>query len=206
TSRRERSASMRTAWRLHAIKMRTPSSSGASAPLMAEQVVGIDVGGTFTDLVLLNADGRITLGKVPSTPSDQSVGIMTGLRGTVRELPALKRVAHGTTVSTNALLQGIGGPVALVTTAGFGDAIEIGRTRRMLPSVYDPSFVRPPPLVPRPWRFEVPERLAADGTTLVPLDEAAVLEAAVHIKGHARAVAVCFLHSWVDGRHERRAA
>jgi N-methylhydantoinase A len=173
---------------------------------MLDRVVGIDVGGTFTDLVLRNEDGSITLGKVPSTPADQSVGIMNGLRATVPHIPTLKRVAHGTTVSTNALLQGIGGPVALVTTAGFGDAIEIGRTRRMLPSVYDPSFVRPPPLVPRPWRFEVPERLAADGTTLVPLDEAAVLEAAVHIKGHARAVAVCFLHSWVDGRHERRAA
>ena len=120
---------------------------------MTESVIGIDVGGTFTDLVLLNADGRITLGKVPSTPADQSIGIMTGIRATAPDLPALKRIAHGTTVSTNALLQGRGGPVAMVTTSGFRDTIEIGRTRRMLPSVYDPSFVRPPPLVPRPLRF-----------------------------------------------------
>lgn len=172
---------------------------------VAEQVVGIDVGGTFTDLVLLSADGRITLGKVPSTPADQSIGIMAGIRATVRELPALRRIAHGTTVSTNALLQGKGGPVALVTTAGFRDAIEIGRTRRMLPSVYDPSFVRPPPLVPRPLRFEVGERVLGDGSTLTPLDEAAVVKAAHGINGHARAVAVCFLHSWSDPSHERRA-
>lgn len=173
---------------------------------MVEQVVGIDVGGTFTDLVLLNEDGRISLGKVPSTPDDQSIGIMTGIRATVRELPALKRIAHGTTVSTNALLQGKGGPVAMVTTAGFRDAIEIGRTRRMLPSVYDPSFVRPPPLVPRPLRFEVGERVLGDGSTLTPLDEAAVVKAAHGIGDQARAVAVCFLHSWIDQRHERRAA
>ena len=173
---------------------------------MTESVIGIDVGGTFTDLVLLNADGRITLGKVPSTPADQSIGIMTGIRATAPDLPALKRIAHGTTVSTNALLQGRGGPVAMVTTSGFRDTIEIGRTRRMLPSVYDPSFVRPPPLVPRPLRFEVAERMLGDGSTLTPLDEDAVVAAARQIEGHARAVAVCFLHSWLDPRHERRAA
>ena len=173
---------------------------------MVEQVVGIDVGGTFTDLVLLDGDGRITLGKVPSTPADQSIGIMAGIRSTVRDLPSLKRIAHGTTVSTNALLQGRGGPVAMVTTEGFRDAIEIGRTRRMLPSVYDPSFVRPPPLVPRPLRFEVGERTLGDGSTHTPLDEAAVTNAAKGINGHAPAVAVCFLHSWIDARHEQRAA
>jgi N-methylhydantoinase A len=173
---------------------------------VAEQVVGIDVGGTFTDLVLLNADGRITLGKVPSTPADQSIGIMAGIRATAGDLRSLKRIAHGTTVSTNALLQGKGGPVAMVTTEGFGDAIEIGRTRRMLPSVYDPSFVRPPPLVPRPLRFEVGERTLSDGSTHTALDEAGVAAAAKGIDGHAPAVAVCFLHSWIDPSHEERAA
>ncbi|MCC6471797.1 MAG: hydantoinase/oxoprolinase family protein [Alphaproteobacteria bacterium] len=173
---------------------------------MVESVVGIDVGGTFTDLVLQDSSGGITLGKVPSTPADQSVGIMAGLRATVPELPRLKRVAHGTTVSTNALLQGRGGPVAMVTTAGFRDTLEIGRTRRMLPSVYDPSFVRPPPLVPRPLRFEVAERLAGDGAVLTALDEKALAGIAKRINGDARAVAVCFLHSWADARHERRAA
>ncbi len=173
---------------------------------MPEQLVGIDVGGTFTDLVLLGGDGRVTLGKVPSTPADQSTGIMDGLRATVPDLRRLRRVAHGTTVSTNALLQGKGGPVALVTTSGFRDTLEIGRTRRMVPSVYDPGFVRPPPLVPRPLRFEVAERLTGGGEVLTPLDEDAVADAARGIDGSARAVAVCFLHSWVDPRHERRAA
>jgi len=173
---------------------------------MADTVVGVDVGGTFTDLVLLSEDGRIALGKVPSTPDNQAVGIMAGLRAIVPELGQLDRIAHGSTVSTNALLQGIGGPVGLVTTAGFGDTLEIGRTRRMLPSVYDPSFVRPAPLVPRPLRCEVQERLQADGSVLVPLDEAAVARAATRLADEVRAVAVCFLHSWTNGGHEQRAA
>jgi N-methylhydantoinase A len=173
---------------------------------MSDRVVGVDVGGTFTDLVLLNEDGGLTLGKVPSTPEDQAVGIMAGLRATVGNLRRLARIAHGTTVSTNALLQGIGGPVGLVTTQGFGDALEIGRTRRMLPSVYDPSFVRPAPLVPRPLRCEVAGRLDADGSELVPLDETAVRRAADQLAGRVRTIAVCFLHSWIDARHERRAA
>jgi N-methylhydantoinase A len=173
---------------------------------MPDRVVGIDVGGTFTDLVLLDDDGGLTLGKIPSTPDDQAVGIMGGLRATVPDLQLLARIAHGTTVSTNALLQGVGGPVGLVTTEGFGDALEIGRTRRMLPSVYDPSFVRPVPLVPRPLRCEVAGRLDAAGSELVPLDEAAVRRAAERLAGRVRAIAVCFLHSWADARHERRAA
>jgi N-methylhydantoinase A len=173
---------------------------------MSDLVVGIDVGGTFTDLVVLDQDGELTLGKVPSTPEDQAFGIMAGLRATVAELRHLARIAHGTTVSTNALLQGIGGPVGLITTQGFGDALEIGRTRRMLPSVYDPSFVRPAPLVPRPLRCEIAGRRDADGSELVPLDEQAVRQAAERLDGQVRAIAVCFLHSWIDARHERRAA
>lgn len=173
---------------------------------MSDSVVGIDVGGTFTDLVLLNDDGALILGKVPSTPQNQAIGIMAGLRATVPDRRRLARIAHGTTVSTNALLQGIGGPVGLVTTAGFGDALEIGRTRRMLPSIYDPAFVRPLALVPRPLRCEVAGRLDAAGAELVALDEAAVRRAAAQLRGKVRAIAVCFLHSWIDARHERRAA
>ena len=173
---------------------------------MTDQVVGIDVGGTFTDLVLRGPGGGIALGKVPSTPANQSIGIMAGLHATVPDMRQLRRVAHGTTVSTNALLQGKGGPVALVTTMGFGDTLEIGRTRRMLPSAYDPSFVRPSPLVPRPLRFEVSERLASDGVVLTALDEARVAAVARRIDGDASAVAVCFLHSWVSAAHEQRAA
>jgi N-methylhydantoinase A len=173
---------------------------------MADLAVGIDVGGTFTDLVLLDEDGRLRLGKLPSTPANQAVGIMAGLNAIATRLHKLRRIAHGTTVSTNALLQGTGGPVGLVTTQGFGDALEIGRTRRMLPSLYDPSFVRPAPLVPRPLRCEVAERRDAAGAVLVPLDEAAVARAARRFSEHVRAIAVCFLHSWVDPTHEERAA
>lgn len=172
---------------------------------MAKSVVGIDVGGTFTDLVLLDEEGGITLGKVPSTPEDQATGIMSGLRAIAPDLAALRGIVHGTTVSTNALLQGNGGPVGLITTAGFGDVIEIGRTRRMLPSLYDPAFVRPAPLVPRPLRFEVAERVRADGTVLQVLDEGEVRAAAARLDG-VPAVAICFLHSWANAHHEQRAA
>ena len=169
-------------------------------------VIGVDVGGTFTDLVLLEPDGSVTLGKVPSTPENQATGVMAGLMSVTDDVERIGRVAHGTTVSTNALIEGRGAPVALLTTSGFGDLLEIGRTRRMLPSLYDPSFVRPAPLVPRPLRIEIAERLTADGAALTPLDEDAVAAAAERIGRAARAVAVCFLHSWRDDRHERRAS
>ncbi|MBV8150226.1 MAG: hydantoinase/oxoprolinase family protein [Candidatus Eremiobacteraeota bacterium] len=172
---------------------------------IATCVVGVDVGGTFTDFVMLDERGEVMLGKVPSTPANQAFGIMDGLRAIAPDFNALERVAHGTTVSTNALLQGGGGPVGLITTAGFGDAIEIGRTRRMLPSVYDPSFVRPEPLVPRPLRFEVAERLAADGSVLVPLAENEVDDATRQLDTNVQSIAICFLHSWANPRHERRA-
>ncbi|MBV8600245.1 MAG: hydantoinase/oxoprolinase family protein [Candidatus Eremiobacteraeota bacterium] len=173
---------------------------------MAEAVVGVDVGGTFTDLVLFGADGTISLGKVPSTPEDQAVGIMAGLRAIAPRMRELQRIAHGTTVSTNALLQGKGGTVGMLTTSGFRDALEIGRTRRMLPSLYDPEFVRPAPLVPRPLRCEVDERLASDGSVLRALNDGDVVDAATRLGGSVESIAVCFLHSWANPQHERRAA
>ena len=173
---------------------------------MPNLAVGVDVGGTFTDFAMLDERGEIALGKVPSTPRDQAVGIVAGLQAVVPELDRLERLVHGTTVSTNALLEGKGGPVGLITTAGFGDAIEIGRTRRMLSSLYDRAFVRPAPLVPRPLRREVSERLAADGSVLVALDEEAVAAAARELAASVGSIAVCFLHSWVNPQHERRAA
>jgi N-methylhydantoinase A len=173
---------------------------------MAEIAVGVDVGGTFTDLVFLDSAGRFQLGKVSSTPDNQTNGILAGLSATVPDLQCLNRLAHGTTVSTNAMLQGARELIALVTTSGFRDAIEIGRTRRMLSSLYDPAFIRPAPLVPRPLRFEVPERLLADGSILVPLDEDALATVAARVGTSVSAIAVCFLHSWKDARHERRAA
>lgn len=172
-------------------------------------VVGIDVGGTFTDVVLFDAStGKLSVAKSPSTKANQAIGVMAAVRSVEQDLTQLERVAHGTTVSTNALLQHEGARVALITTKGFRDTIEIGRTRRMLPSLYDPTFIRPPPLVPRPLRFEVSERLAADGSVIAPLD-AADLEAAIDaIKAQdgVAAIAICFLHAYANPEHERLAA
>src|SRR5438128_2086738 len=120
--------------------------------------VGVDTGGTFTDVV--TADGALV--KVPSNPSDPSSAVASGLTGFERH-----DLAHGTTVATNALLERQGAAVALVTTAGVEDIIEIGRQNR--PSLYDQWADRPQPLVPRPWRLGVPGRLGADGTELAPL-------------------------------------
>ena len=170
-------------------------------------VAGVDVGGTFTDIVLFDAaSGALTVTKVPSTPANQSEGVIRGLESVLDRLDALGRLVHGTTVSTNTILQRSGADVAMVTSEGFGDVLEIGRTRRMLPSLYDPTFVRPPPLVPRPRRFEVAERRAADGSMLVPLDEEGLAGIAERIRASgAEAVAVCFLHAWADSGSEIRA-
>jgi len=155
--------------------------------------LGVDTGGTFTDVVA--DDGRIT--KVLSTPSDPSRAVHQGaaLLGGA-DKPSL--LAHGTTVATNALLEGKGAPVALVTNEGLRDVIEIARQDR--PSLYDSRVVRPDPLVPRPWRLEVAGRLAADGTELEPVGEAPPIPQEVE------AVAVALLHADLSPAHERQLA
>jgi N-methylhydantoinase A len=169
--------------------------------------VGVDVGGTFTDVVLFEpSSGRLTVAKVPSTPANPANGIMAGLHAVLPTLEPMGRLIHGTTVSTNVLLQRAGASVALVTTAGFRDTLEIGRTRRMLPSLYDTTFIRPAPLVPRPLRYEVDERVLADGSVFVPLrpgDLGGPAEAIA--REGVEAVAVCFLHAYANPSHERQA-
>ncbi len=170
-------------------------------------IAGVDVGGTFTDVVLFDARGR-TLGvtKVPSTPANQSEGVRNALQVVLPDLDRLDKLVHGTTVSTNTMLQGSGARVAMVTTRGFRDVLEIGRTRRMLPSLYDTTFTRPPPLVPRPLRFEVSERLAADGSVIVALDEGELGPIADAVReAEAESVAICFLHAHINAAHEARA-
>jgi N-methylhydantoinase A/oxoprolinase/acetone carboxylase beta subunit len=152
--------------------------------------VGADTGGTFTDVVA--DDGRIA--KVLSTLTDPGQAVRLGLAQLTSSPP--DALAHGTTVATNALLEGKGAPVALITTEGLGDVIEIARQDR--PSLYDNRVVRPAPLVPRGWRLEVPGRLAADGSELVPLDEPSVPD----VPAGAEVVAVCLLHADLDPRHE----
>ena len=170
-------------------------------------IAGVDVGGTFTDVVLFDARAQtLSVTKVPSTPANQSEGVRQGLQVVLPDLGRLDKLVHGTTVSTNTMLQATGARVALVTTRGFRDVLEIGRTRRMLPSLYDTTFTRPPPLVPRPLRFEVSERIAADGSVLVALAEGELERIAGAVReAKAEAVAICFLHAHINAAHEARA-
>lgn len=154
--------------------------------------VGVDTGGTFTDVV--GDDGRVV--KVPSTPSQPGQAVADGVERLGGPRPQL--LAHGTTVATNALLERRGATVALITTEGLADVIEIGRQDR--PSLYDPFVDRPEPLVPRSLRLEVGGRLAADGSELEPLDEDGVPP----IPEGADVVAVCLLHGDLDPAHEQR--
>jgi N-methylhydantoinase A/oxoprolinase/acetone carboxylase beta subunit len=169
--------------------------------------IGSDAGGTFTDLVA--SDGRVA--KVPSTPDDPGRAVRAGIEALLGSSPAPavgaddvaarpEVLAHGTTVATNALLERRGARVALVTTEGFADVIEIARQDR--PSLYDPRVDRPEPIVPRAWRHEVRERLAADGSVLVPVDLATLPE----LDEAVEAVAVCFLHSDLRADHEQAVA
>jgi 5-oxoprolinase (ATP-hydrolysing) len=158
--------------------------------------VGTDTGGTFTDLV--TADGRIA--KVPSTPDDPGRAVRQAVEQAVGGAGGATVLAHGTTVATNALLERRGARVALMTTAGFADIIEIARQDR--PSLYDLRARRPQPLVPRAWRLEVDERLDATGAVLRPLD----LDGLPIVPPEVEAVAVCLLHADLDAGHERLVA
>jgi len=171
-------------------------------------IVGIDVGGTFTDLTAVDdTTGRVAVTKVPSRPRNEAAAVLDGLAALGIAPPEVRRLVHGTTVGTNAVLERRGAPVAVLTTAGFRDLVEIGRTKRNIPALFVPTFVRPRPVVERRRRFEVVERLAADGAVLVPLDAASVergLDAAV--ASGAEAIAVCLLHAYLNPAHERSIA
>ena len=175
--------------------------------------IGVDVGGTFTDVVCIAADGTETLAKAASTPADQSEGVIAGLTSlaealdlTLRDLLArTERIVHGTTVATNALLERKGAKLALLTTEGHRDVIEM--REGLKPERYDMRLPAPEPLVPRRLRLGVRERLRADGSVETPLDPAS-LEAAIgrlQAEGVA-SVAIAFLHAWRDPKHEHAAA
>ena len=172
--------------------------------------LGIDVGGTFTDAVLIReATGRIETAKVPSTPADPSIGFMAAVERALAkggvDPRAISHLVHGTTVATNALIEGKTPKTAFVTTAGFGDMLEIARQVR--PSLYDVHFEKLRPLVPRDLCYEVPERLDAAGGVLKPLDEDAVREVAAALRARdVRSVAVCLLHGYANPVHETRVA
>ncbi len=172
--------------------------------------VGVDTGGTFTDLVFLEeATGAVHLVKLPSTPHDPSVAFLDVLRRALHETGAqpaeVAYLAHGTTVATNTIIEGKGAKAALIATQGFRDVFEIARQIR--PKLYDIFCDKPPPLVPRYLCFEVPERLDARGRVLKPLDEAAVASVIEKIRREGvESVAVCLLHSYANPAHERRVA
>ena len=172
--------------------------------------VGVDVGGTFTDIAVNLGGGReVLFHKIASTPEAPELAIIAGLSQILadNELApeGVERLAHGTTVGTNALIQRKCGKVALVTSAGFKDLLEIGRQTR--PNVYDIHSDHPPPLVERADRLEVPQRTMADGSALTPLDEDAVVEAAAELAARkVDCVIVCFLHSYAYPDDEDRAA
>ncbi len=175
--------------------------------------IGIDVGGTFTDIVVADGDGRTVTAKAGTTPHDQSIGVMEGvaLAAQALGLPVgellsrTSRIVHGTTVATNALLEGRGARTGMLTTAGHRDVIEM--REGLKPDRYNLRMPPPEPLVPRWLRLGVRERLRADGSVETPLDPAS-LEAAVDALAQAQveAVAICFLHSWRNPAHERQAA
>ena len=172
-------------------------------------VLGVDVGGTFTDFSIRNdATGETHIHKRPSTPDDPSRAIIEGFGELLEKIGldgmAVSRFAHGTTVATNALLQRKGGRLALVTTAGFRDLLEIGRQVR--PKVYDLQIDAPPPLIPRQQRFEVNERIGPDGVVIKALTEAeiATVVEAIGNAGAVDGVAVCLLFSFLNPSHEQQ--
>ena len=175
--------------------------------LRASYRVGVDVGGTFTDLIAYGADGVLHSAKVPSLPGEQWRGVLDALASLGIEPASIRAFVHGTTIATNALLERKGATTGLVTTEGFRDLLEIGKGRRLVGGLFDPEWRRPAPLVPRDRRLEVPERIAADGSVVRPLDGADfdALAATLRDKG-VEAVAVALLNSYVDDAHEQALA
>jgi N-methylhydantoinase A len=172
--------------------------------------IGVDVGGTFTDFVLYDENsGRVQTGKRLTTPEDPSIAMLAGIERLLEEtgLSAadVHSVVHGTTLVTNTVIEGTGAKVGLITTQGHRDVIEIGNEIRY--DLFDLFLERPPILVPRHRRLEVPERIAPDGTVLLPLDTGAVADAArTLVKEFAvEAIAISFMHAYRNGDHERAA-
>lgn len=172
--------------------------------------VAVDIGGTFTDVALVDGTGRSWRAKTPSIPSDPSEAFLNGIRLALQQAGAsatdLDQVLHGTTVATNMILEGKGARTALVTTRGFRHVLAIGR--QDIPrkaNLY--TWVKPVPPVPASRIVEVDERIAAGGGVLEALDEATVRAAAEKIRGmNVQAVAVCLIHAYANPAHERRVA
>lgn len=169
--------------------------------------VGLDIGGTFTDMAILDDSGIVAVGKTLTTHQEPAAAVEAVLRQTLdaHRLDAddITSVVHGTTLVTNALIERRGARTALLTTEGFRDVVEMGREHRY--ELYDLALELPRPLVPRHLRFGVRERTLADGAVDIPLDVAGVKQLALELRSAGiEAVAVCFLHSHTNGQHERQ--
>jgi len=172
-------------------------------------LLGIDVGGTFTDFVAVDEAHRVSVFKSLTTPADPSVGVIEGaVRFAAQRGAALAdatRIIHGTTLVANSLIERRGARTALATTAGFGDVLEIGREARY--DLYDLNLERPAPLVARPLRFEIAERILADGTVAEPLQDADARVLARRLREDGvESLAICLLHAYANPAHERRLA
>ena len=169
--------------------------------------VGVDIGGTFTDVVALGSDGSVFSRKISSTPDDYGRGIVDGMQGLFAEAgiapAAVEEVVHATTVATNAILEGKGAKTGLITTAGFRDVLELRRVR--IPDMYNLDYQKPAPLVPRRLRLEVHERIGPKGEVRIALDENSVRAAAVRLLDEGvEAIAIVLIHGYANPLHEQR--
>src|ERR1700730_12456640 len=171
--------------------------------------VGVDVGGTFTDLICVTPAGEIVLDKTPSTLEDQSIGVMTGLGQladrfghSLSELCAqLEILVHGTTTADNTMIEMNGAATGLLVTEGHRDEIEMRRVHKE--EIWDPSYPAPPPIARRRARIAIPERVDFEGNVVLPLDEDAVRRGVQRLrKLGCTSIAVMFLHSFTNPDHE----
>jgi N-methylhydantoinase A len=179
--------------------MKTQAKAGAR--------IGVDIGGTFTDLIIVEPDGRVRRSKVPSTVKDYAQGILHAIALNEKEgfrRESIGEIVHGTTIATNAILEYKGAVTGLITTRGFRDVLELRRLR--MPKLYDIAWQKPPPLARRIHRVEVSERMAADGSVVRPLDPDELLQAARFLVDQGvESIAVMFINSYVNPRHEEQA-
>jgi N-methylhydantoinase A len=181
---------------------------GSAASQARSVRIAVDIGGTFTDIVLMARDGVLHESKVATSPADPSIAVIDGLRSLLSELAidpsAVAEVLHGTTVASNTILQRSGAATGLITTKGFRDVLEIGRIR--MPEMFDLTWAKPRPLVSRRHRLEVRERIAADGSIVEPLREDDVVDAARQlVAAGIESIAVCFINSYRNPAHEQEA-
>src|SRR5258706_9205166 len=173
---------------------------------MADYALGIDIGGTFTDIVLYDTGARRALiHKELTTPAQPADGVLTGIRTLCSAhkvaFTDISRVVHATTLFSNSLIERKGAPTGLITTAGFRDTLELRREHKY--ELYDLFIELPKPLVPRRLRLEVPERIGADGTVETALDEAALLARVAELeRAGVTSIAVVLLHAYANPTHE----